>query len=194
MTSDEPRPDRCAAKCRDGGYCEQYPVEGTERCRMHGGSTPKGKDSPHTVHGLRSQYLDDEDRELYEQVQEHEPAEIILEQFHFTYTKILRAARESGGNSAEEIVRDLVECIDSGAADEDTVGALAELLGVSNKAVDRSVGRLIDLAREYRQATDGETINLEHSGQIDGERTHKTDEETRRAVQSALAERYGIDE
>lgn len=39
MPSDEPLEDRCAAKCRSGGYCENYPVEGSSRCRMHGGTS-----------------------------------------------------------------------------------------------------------------------------------------------------------
>jgi len=38
MTSDAPRPERCGAETRDGGYCENYPVDGAERCRMHGGT------------------------------------------------------------------------------------------------------------------------------------------------------------
>lgn len=42
MPSDEPLSDRCAAKCRGGGYCENYPVKGAERCRMHGGTNPGG--------------------------------------------------------------------------------------------------------------------------------------------------------
>lgn len=40
MASEEPRDDRCAAKCRgprEGLYCEQYPINNTGRCKMHGG-------------------------------------------------------------------------------------------------------------------------------------------------------------
>lgn len=42
MTSEEPLPDRCGAKCRDGGYCTQYPVEGRDRCRIHPGTNADG--------------------------------------------------------------------------------------------------------------------------------------------------------
>lgn len=39
MPSDEPLDDRCGAECRSGsGYCTQYPVNGSDRCRMHGGT------------------------------------------------------------------------------------------------------------------------------------------------------------
>jgi len=57
MTSDNPRPDRCAAETRDGGYCENYPVHGAERCRMHGGTQPTGADSPNFEHGAYSKHF-----------------------------------------------------------------------------------------------------------------------------------------
>lgn len=70
MTSNEPEPDRCGAKCRDGGYCTQYPVQGGERCRMHGGTQPTGTDSPNYKHGAYSKHLrsdlTDSERAAYE--------------------------------------------------------------------------------------------------------------------------------
>mgnify|MGYP006897005043 CR=1 FL=1 len=57
MTSDEPLPDRCGAQCRDNGYCENYPVDGAERCRMHGGTQPTGPDSPNYQHGAYTEHL-----------------------------------------------------------------------------------------------------------------------------------------
>lgn len=70
MPSDEPKPDRCGAQCRNGGYCTQYPVNGSERCRMHGGKgsgAPTGNGNAIT-HGARSdptnlyRHLDDDAR------------------------------------------------------------------------------------------------------------------------------------
>lgn len=51
MPSEEPRPDRCGAECRSGGYCESYPIEGAERCRMHGGTTPTKDEDPNVGQG-----------------------------------------------------------------------------------------------------------------------------------------------
>lgn len=46
MPSDEPLDDRCGAKCKSGGFCTQYPVNGSNRCRMHGGtSNNEGNDN-----------------------------------------------------------------------------------------------------------------------------------------------------
>jgi hypothetical protein len=39
MTSETPTDGRCNAETRDGGHCEAYPVEGSERCRQHGGQS-----------------------------------------------------------------------------------------------------------------------------------------------------------
>mgnify|MGYP000061893048 CR=1 FL=1 len=72
MTTDEPLPDRCGAECRDGGYCENYPVQGAERCRMHGGTQPTGADSPNFEHGAYSDHmqsdLTESEREAYEEL------------------------------------------------------------------------------------------------------------------------------
>ena len=38
MSNPEPKEGRCNAQTRDGNYCMNYPVEGSERCRMHGGT------------------------------------------------------------------------------------------------------------------------------------------------------------
>lgn len=74
MTSDEPLPDRCGAKCRDGGYCTQYPVEGNDRCRMHGGTSPSGREHPNFEHGAYSKHfqsdLTDREQEAHDELVE----------------------------------------------------------------------------------------------------------------------------
>lgn len=69
MTSEDPLPDRCGAQCRDGDYCTNYPVDGAERCRMHGGTQPTGKDSPNWEHGAYSEHfksdLSDREQEAF---------------------------------------------------------------------------------------------------------------------------------
>lgn len=46
LTPDEILPalvDRCGAKTRDGLTCQNRPMLGTNRCRMHGGSSPQAQ-------------------------------------------------------------------------------------------------------------------------------------------------------
>ena len=184
MTSDQPLEGRCGAKCRDGGYCESYPVQGRDRCRMHGGTQRTGLDNPNAVHGLRSDYLSEEDREIYEQVRQHDEVELLREEFWMVKTKLLRAARATEGNEGVGMARDLLDKIEDGEADDEVVDALANLLRTSNTAVDRAIGRLIDLAKEIRKHEDGERVTVEHSGQIDGERTLGDDEKA--AIRQAI--------
>jgi len=48
---------KCNAKTRSGTPCKRSPAKGSTRCRLHGGATPKGPDSPHFKHGMYSKYI-----------------------------------------------------------------------------------------------------------------------------------------
>lgn len=53
----------CGAKTRSGDKCKHEAGWGTDhvgtgRCRLHGGCSPKGPDSPQFKHGERSKYFD----------------------------------------------------------------------------------------------------------------------------------------
>ncbi len=48
---------QCGAKTRSGAPCKNAPVTGSKRCRMHGGSTPRGMALPQTKHGRYSKDL-----------------------------------------------------------------------------------------------------------------------------------------
>jgi uncharacterized protein YggU (UPF0235/DUF167 family) len=191
MTSESPLPDRCAAECRSGGYCENYPVDGADRCRMHGGTQPKGMDSPNAVHGLRSDYLTEEDEEIYEEVRQHDNAALVQEEIWAIKTKLLRAARAADGEDGHQLAQDMLEKIEDGQADDEVVRALAKLLKTSTGAVDRAIGRLNDLVKTHHKITEGETVNVDHSGRIDGERT--LGDEELAAIREGLAASGGDD-
>ena len=44
----------CGAKTRKGRSCENPPVLGRNRCRMHGGASLRGSNHPNFKHGRRS--------------------------------------------------------------------------------------------------------------------------------------------
>lgn len=53
----------CGAKTRAGSPCRLPAGWGTDhvgegRCKLHGGASPRGVDSPHFKHGARSKYFD----------------------------------------------------------------------------------------------------------------------------------------
>jgi transposase-like protein len=70
-------------------------------------------------------------------------------------------------------------------------GELKHLRSVDNNGsrfiLERSFGYVKTEKREL-------DADVAHSGQIDGERTHGLDDETREVVRDALADRYGVDE
>lgn len=64
--------ERCGARIKDrlGESCAEAPVAGRRRCRLHGGLTPVGRQSPHFVHGRDSRYpvpLTEHEQTRYEQ-------------------------------------------------------------------------------------------------------------------------------
>jgi len=44
----------CSAKNRSGVPCQKHSLDGKTRCRLHGGLSLAGKDSPRYIHGRRS--------------------------------------------------------------------------------------------------------------------------------------------
>ena len=144
---------------------------------MHGGTQPKGMDSPNAIHGLRSEYMDEETQEIYETVSQQSNADIIQEEIWAIKSRILRAAKASGNNEAVMQVRELTEKIEEDQViDPDIVNALAKMLQTSSQALDRALGRMNDLVKTHHKITEGETLNLngnvEHSGDFTVNITH----------------------
>jgi len=50
--------EHCGAKTRNGTPCKAPKVKGRNRCRKHGGATPRGAKSPHFRHGFYAQNSD----------------------------------------------------------------------------------------------------------------------------------------
>ena len=48
--------DRCGAKTRQAGRCQNMPMQIGGRCRMHGGGALRGPEHPRYKHGKYSKY------------------------------------------------------------------------------------------------------------------------------------------
>lgn len=91
MTSSDPLPGRCNATCRNGEYCENYPVGDAERCRMHGGAADnRGEKNGNYKHGAFSEHL----REELTEAEEAAIEDVV--------------GRLEGEESATDLVRELV--------------------------------------------------------------------------------------
>lgn len=58
----------CGAKTRDGTPCQRAPVAGRNRCRLHGGATPKGGKG-RVIHGLYKRTLSEDEQLLWNEIQ-----------------------------------------------------------------------------------------------------------------------------
>lgn len=59
--------ERCEAKKRNGELCQKFPIQGRTKCRLHGGSTPRGVASVHFKHGKYCSRLPPRLKQLYEE-------------------------------------------------------------------------------------------------------------------------------
>src|SRR5579883_362242 len=62
------QPLHCGARTGNGGLCRKPPLAGGNRCRLHGGATPRGEESRHYKHGLYQRHLPKTLRKDYERL------------------------------------------------------------------------------------------------------------------------------
>ena len=71
---------QCTAKTKTTGQrCKAPAVTGSTKCRMHGGKTPRGVDSPHLKTGLYSKYLPAQIGDKVQTFLEADPLELLSE-------------------------------------------------------------------------------------------------------------------
>jgi len=146
MTSETPREGRCAAECRDGDYCESYPVQGADRCRMHGGTNDGApeRNQNATRHGLQAtpEYL-------VEHLDEHHKDQLVatFESLCTRYESV--HARDPDFAAQKRLRRIAIEIVKEDLADEWLAQQAAEsghLLMEHREVVDDETG---DVVREY---------------------------------------------
>jgi len=69
---------KCGAKTKGTGKpCKRSPVKGRKRCKLHGGATLQGTDSPRYKHGLYSEYAGSQLKEVLAQLEDVDSEELI---------------------------------------------------------------------------------------------------------------------
>jgi hypothetical protein len=69
---------KCEAKTKSTGKpCQRAPVKGRERCKLHGGATLQGADSPRYKHGMYSKYAGSQLKEVLAQLEDVSSEELI---------------------------------------------------------------------------------------------------------------------
>ena len=68
---------KCGAKTRSGTPCQKPALKGSTRCKLHGGASLKGLDSPRYKHGLYSKYAGASLREVLAELEGISSDELI---------------------------------------------------------------------------------------------------------------------
>jgi hypothetical protein len=125
----------CGAKTRSGKPCQQSPLSGKRRCRMHGGATPTGRQQGPISHGIYSKRLTEEEQALLPTIQvgslddEIALARILLKRLIETHEAIQKAPDDPAnmaGFYASEIT---IEKPDGTMKVPDTFGLIDRCLG-----------------------------------------------------------------
>jgi hypothetical protein len=71
---------KCNAKAKSTGKpCQRDAVNGSTKCYVHGGATPRGEDSPHFKHGRYSKHLPKRISEKMHQFADADPLDLTEE-------------------------------------------------------------------------------------------------------------------
>ena len=176
----EPGGDCNARRSADGkfkGYCGNPAGKGTEhlgdgRCSHHGGSSPRGEDSPHFKHGLFSDYLSDDDREELEAIEASGNLANLQSTINYEFLRLRRAVRNLEGEDEDDdksfwdAYNEIIQSASETGLGQEEIASLAELLDASYGAFAKRIESLRKLVKTYEELSEGRKVN------IDGDFSH----------------------
>jgi hypothetical protein len=159
--------DTCGATNRNDEPCGLPAGWGTDhvgegRCRLHGGATPRGEDSPHFKHGLFSDYLSEEDRNTIDALEEFDDADKLDELINWRLARLRRAVRSLNDQADERSFWDAFEEIvnAAGPVEDDEIKELARMLDKGNRAMQNEIDLVRRLIKDRNKIAEGEDVNL----------------------------------
>ena len=69
--------NRCNAKTKSGKPCRNFPVEGRNRCRLHGGNQKRGTEHHNFRHGLYSKYASESLKNVLDELQQQDSETLV---------------------------------------------------------------------------------------------------------------------
>lgn len=102
---------RCGARLRGkpGKFCQRYPVEGRNRCRLHGGASLLGPASPAYRTGRYSKLLPEGLRKSYDRALQDEDALSVANEVHLIQARIDQLVERLHGQDSSRMWRELSE-------------------------------------------------------------------------------------
>lgn len=95
--------NRCNAKTKSGKPCQNFPVEGRNRCRMHGGNQKRGTDHHHFRHGLYSKYASESLHDVLSELEGKEGEDLINPQNELRLLEALILASKALGRDHTDL-------------------------------------------------------------------------------------------
>ena len=209
-------PKRCGAKTRSGAPCEQWAVRGRARCRMHGGTQPRGLALPQTKHGRFSKDMptrmlanyqaalkDPDAIALHEELALATSREADLlarvdtgeagvhwRQMRIAITDFRRATREGDADAAAAAVRDMERLTDLGIADYRAWSELKDVIELRRRLADTERKRI----EAAQQTITSEKAMLMVAAVVDAVRRHVDDRKVLAAIGFELNRIVGPDD
>lgn len=134
---------------------------GVGACKLHGGASPRGKDAARFKHGLFSDYLNEDDQETVEILDEYGDAEKLDELINWRLARLRRYLREMSDEeemSFWDAFRDVVDA--TAEVTDDEIRALAGMLDKNNRAVQEEIDLVRKLIKDRNKIAEGEDLNV----------------------------------
>lgn len=168
----------CGRTKRDGsgddcslpaGWGTDHVGEGA--CKLHGGSVPRGSDSPSFKHGLFSDHLDEEDREAIEVLEEYGDAEKLDELIDWRLARLRRAVKAMHDEEDQRTFWDAFDDLvgQTGEPDEDQIAELAKMLVQGNRAMQDEIDLVRKLIKDRNKVAEGQDVNVSLKDVLAGE-------------------------
>jgi len=175
VPTQEPTDQHCMAKRTERredvtvfvGYCRAWPGKGTDhvgdgRCSNHGGSTPRGEDSPHFEHGLFSDYLDEEDRYAIKGLEEMDDDEKLEDLINWRLARLRRAVKAMHDPGDQRTFWEAFDEVVQKAEpiEDEEIKELARMLDKGNRAMQNEIDLIRKLIKDHIEVAEGEDVNL----------------------------------
>lgn len=157
----------CGAKTKQGTQCQRSPRVGRDRCKLHGGDTPRGLDHPNTKHGRKSRDLPERlqpnlDRAIHDPELSSLQDEIVIldvliadvvdsldrgesgafwERLH----ELVKEYKRANVDDKVFILEELFETIQAGASESEKRDELATLIERKGRLVSMEIKHLKDM-------------------------------------------------
>lgn len=154
-------------RCGRAGGCGQAAGWGTDHvgvgaCKLHGGRNGRGRNSNAFKHGLFSDYLDEEDRETIDELDEYGDAEKLDELINWRLARLRRAVKAMQDPEEERNFWDaFAELVrQTGNPDEGQIKELAKMLSSGNRAMQDEIDLIRKLIKDRNKIAEGDDVNL----------------------------------